>query len=151
MKIVTRKILSVALLILLSSLAGWAQCTEATKAQVDSLKASIPYPKYNIGDVLYIAFITNPKADSRHLLESDVDVYKVRIEDMRLINGFSGPDFEYGLYMNLQTGDPIEWEYQYVDASNMDPSYGDLSKYYPEDRFFTNPLTAKRQMLKRKK
>lgn len=39
------------------SLVCSAQTSNETKTSVDALKSSIPYPKYNIGDTLFIAFI----------------------------------------------------------------------------------------------
>ena len=68
------------LLVLSLPLSTYAQCNEKTKTMVEELKKSITYPKYNIGDTLYIAFINNVDADINSLSDKDIDVNRVVIE-----------------------------------------------------------------------
>ena len=53
------------------------QCNEKTKELVDSLKSSIPYPKFNIDDVLYIAFINDPNVSTDNITDEDIDVVSI--------------------------------------------------------------------------
>ena len=74
-----------------------AQCNQKTKEQVDSLKTSIPYPKFNIDDILYIAFINDPNVGTNNVTEKDINVKKVRIYNMRAYNSIEGPESSYVL------------------------------------------------------
>lgn len=124
-----------------------AQCNEKTKELIDSLKSSIPYPKFNIDDVLYIAFINDPNVDSNNVTEEDVDVTKVRIVNMRAYNSIEGPQFSYVL--SLIGAFPVKWQYQFIDTSIQSPKYGDYSDFYSEERFSKTVIEAKQTLIKR--
>lgn len=112
-------------------------------ANVNILKASIPYPKYNIGDTLFIAFINDPNVSTDAIRPSDVIVIKARIVEAMLCNTIGGPDFHFGVYLSSPVGDfPLKWRYQFVDTSIQNPKYRDFSAFQDEDRFFTNPEDA---------
>lgn len=114
---------------------GHADTTEETHNKVDAIKASISYPKYNVGDVLYVAFINDPKVGtSRHIPDHAINVLKVRIVDIQLVNTISLDDNnDFGLYIN--GGEP-EWRYLFVDCSILNPRVKDFHNcYIPESRF----------------
>lgn len=83
------------LIFIFSALYTNAQCNEKTKEQTDSLKTSIPYPKFNIGDILYIAFINDPDVGTNNITEEDIDIKKVRIVTMTAYNSIEGPQISY--------------------------------------------------------
>lgn len=124
-----------------------AQCNEETKKQLDSLKASIPYPKFNIDDVLYIAFINNPNVGTNNVTEKDIDVKKVRIYNMSAYNSIEGPESNYVL--SLRGTYPVEWQYQFIDTRIENPKYKDVSGFYSEDRFSTTAIGAKQILMKK--
>lgn len=124
-----------------------AQCNEDTKKQVDSLKTSIPYPKFNIDDVLYIAFINDPNVGTNNVTEKDIDVKKVRIYNMRAYNSIEGSESSYVL--SLIGAYPVEWEYQFIDTRIKAPKYKDVSDFYSEDRFSTTAIGAKQILMKK--
>lgn len=127
-----------------------SQCNATTKGKIEALKESIPYPRFNIGDIVYIAFIKDIRIDINNLRETDLIVEKVRIEDMALYNGLEVVDDElqYGLYMSrLMDSDHMEWSYRFLDTTIVDPKYGDMSGFYSEDRFAQTPSEAKRKLL----
>lgn len=129
---------------LLISNVGLCETSRETKEKVDNLKLSIQYPKYNIGDILYIAFLKNDNVGTNNFRDSDIIVKKVKIADMMLYNSIGGPEFQIGLYMeaNLQEF-PIKWKYQFVDTSIANPKYGDLSNFIDESSFCESPEEAK--------
>ena len=122
-----------------------AQCNEKTKELVDSLKSSIPYPKFNIGDVLFVAFINDPEVGINEAKEEDVDVMKVQIVNMRAYNDLAGPESSYVLSINGAF--PIKWQCQFIDTSIQSPKYRDLSGFYSEDRFFSTAIEAKQSLI----
>lgn len=124
-----------------------AQCNEKTKEQLDSLKSSIPYPKFNIDDVLYIAFINAPDVSTDNVTKEDINVMKVRIFDMRAYNSIGGSQFDNILSLNGTF--PVKWEYQFIDTSIKAPKYKDVSCFYPEDRFSTTVIGAEQTLMKR--
>lgn len=124
-----------------------AQCNEDTKKQVDSLKTSIPYPKFNIDDVLYIAFINDPNVGTNNVTEKDIDVKKVRIYNMSAYNSIEGSESSYVL--SLRGTYPVEWQYQFIDIRIENPKYKDVSGFYSEDRFSTTAMGAKQTLMKR--
>lgn len=124
-----------------------AQCNEETKKQLDSLKASIPYPKFNIDDVLYIAFINDPNVGTNNVTEKDIDVKKVRIYNMSAYNSIEGPESSYVL--SLSGTYPVEWQYQFIDTRIENPKYKDVSGFYSEDRFSTTAIGAKQILMKK--
>lgn len=124
-----------------------AQCNEKTKEQVDSLKTSIPYPKFNIDDILYIAFINDPNVGTNNVTEKDIDVKKVRIYNMRAYNSIEGPESSYVL--SLIGAYSIEWQYQYIDTRIKAPKYKDVSGFYSEDRFSTTAIGARQILMKK--
>lgn len=85
-----------------------------TKEQTDSLKTSIPYPKFNIGDILYIAFINDPDVGTNNITEEDIDIKKVRIVTMTAYNSIEGPQFSY--VFSLRGAFPVKWQYQFIDV-----------------------------------
>ena len=109
-----------------------AQCNKATKLKIDSLKAEIPYPKFNIGDTLYIAFITNPSIDIEGVTRNDIEVKKVRIFEMKLYNNI---DPNNHTFFGIEGCLPLEWKYQYFDTQIKSPKYKDRSDFYDENRF----------------
>jgi len=138
------------ILLLSSAFRVNAECNEETKKKVDMAKETIPYPKYNIGDVLYIAFINSPYISTNHVAEKDVEIKKVRIVDMRLQNTIGGPDLLYGVYLDSVDEDnsfPLEWVYQYVDNNIREPRNKDCSDFYEQDRFFDNINSAKKSLI----
>lgn len=124
-----------------------AQCNEETKKQLDSLKASIPYPKFNIDDVLYIAFINDPNVGTNNVTEKDIDVKKVRIYNMSAYNSIEGSESSYVL--SLRGTYPVEWQYQFIDTRIENPKYKDVSDFYSEDRFSTTAIGAKQILMKK--
>ena len=122
-----------------------AQCNEKTKEQVDSLKSLIPYPKFNIGDILYIAFINDPDNGTNNVTEKDIDVKKVRIYNMRAYNSIEGSELSYML--SLKGTFPVEWQYQFIDVRIKNPKYKDCSDFHDEDRFSTTPIGAKQTLM----
>jgi len=135
------------LIFVFSALYANAQCNEETKKQLDSLKASIPYPKFNIDDVLYIAFINDPNVGTNNVTEKDIDVKKVRIYNMIAYNSIEGSESSYVLSL---IGDyPVEWQYQFIDIRIENPKYKDVSGFYSEDRFSTTAMGAKQTIIKR--
>lgn len=123
-----------------------AQCNEKTKEQVDSLKASIPYPKYNIDDILYIAFINDPDVGTNNITDEDIDVKKVRIYNMRAYNSIEGSKSSYVL--SLIGAYPVEWQYQFIDIRIKAPKYKDVSDFYSEEQFSTTVIGAKQALMK---
>ncbi len=124
-----------------------AQCNEETKKQLDSLKASIPYPKFNIDDVLYIAFINDPNVGTNNVTEKDINVKKVRIYNMSAYNSIEGSESNYVL--SLIGTYPVEWQYQFIDTRIENPKYKDVSDFYSEDRFSTTAIGAKQILMKK--
>lgn len=125
------------------SLVCSAQTSNETKTSVDALKPSIPYPKYNIGDTLFIAFINDPEVAADAARSADVSVSKVRIVEMMLYNTFGGKDYHKGVFLNSPVEEfPLKWQYQFLDVSLQNPKYGDRSEFQDEDRFFSNPEDA---------
>lgn len=121
-----------------------AECTEDTKAKVDYIKSSIPYPKWNIGDIAYIAFINDPTVGTNNFTERDITVYRVEIVGMKLCNNIGGPDFADGLYLEGEIKEfPIEWKCQYLDTAITNPKYRDFSDFISEDQFQRTPEDAK--------
>lgn len=134
------------LIFVFSALYADAQCNEETKKQVDSLKASMPYPKFNVDDILYIAFINNPDVGTNNITEKDIDVKKVKIFDMRACNNIAGANSDYVL--SLRGTYPIEWQYQFIDIRIEKTKYKDVSGFHSEDRFSTTPTGAKQILMK---
>ncbi|WP_368107200.1 MULTISPECIES: hypothetical protein [Bacteroides] len=124
-----------------------AQCNEKTKEQLDSLKSSIPYPKFNIDDVLYIAFINDPNVGTINVTEKDINVKKVRIYNMSAYNSIEGSESSYVL--SLRGTYPVEWQYQFIDTQIENPKYKDVSDFYSEDRFSTTAIGAKQILMKK--
>ena len=132
------------------SLVCSAQTSKGTEERVNALKSAIPYPKHNIGDTLFIAFINDPDVAVGAVRPADVSVIKVRIVEMMLYNMFGGKDFRKGVYLDSPVGEfPLKWQYQFVDASLSNPKYGDGSEFYDENRFFTNPEAAAASLVNR--
>lgn len=124
-------------------LVGRAQTYKETRERVDALKSAIPYPKYNIGDTLFIAFINDPEIAVGAVRPTDVSVYKVRIVEMMLYNMFGGKDYRNGVYLDFPVEEfPLKWQYQFFDVSLPNPKYEDRSEFQDEDRFFPNPEDA---------
>lgn len=142
-----RKFFFILLMFALSALYADAQCNEETKNQLDSLKVSIPYPKFNIDDVLYIAFINDPNVGTNNVTEKDIDVKKVRIYNMSAYNSIEGSESSYVL--SLIGTYPIEWQYQFIDMRIENPKYKDVSGFYSEDRFSTTAIGAKQILMKK--
>ena len=124
-----------------------AQCNEKTKEQLDSLKSSIPYPKFNIDEVLYIAFINDPNVGTINVTEKDINVKKVRIYNMSAYNSIEGSESSYVL--SLRGTYPVEWQYQFIDTQIENPKYKDVSDFYSEDRFSTTAIGAKQILMKK--
>lgn len=128
-----------------------AATNQKTKSKVDELKSSIPYPEHNIGDILYIAFITDPDVALDYASEADLEVRKVRIVDMRLCNTFAMVNGEsyYGVFLSgvPVSENTLEWSYQYVDTRIRNPKVRDFSIFYSENRFGSTPLEAKKKLL----
>lgn len=110
-------------------------------SMADSIKTGviggtvIPAAKYKVGDIAYIAFIINPNASTSNLRDSDIKVKEVRIQSIRLSNGYSMPGFVEGLYLEDKIS-KMSISYQYVDSSIPDPKVRDCSKeFYSESRF----------------
>lgn len=121
----------------------FAQTSKETVSNVNMLKASIPYPKYNIGDTLYIAFVNDPNVSTDAIHPSDVVVIKARIVEIMLYNTIGGQDFHLGVYLSTPVERfPLKWQYQFVDTTIQNPKYRDFSVFQDEDRFFTNPEDA---------
>lgn len=140
------KELAISLFVLTTSIIGFAQTvpSEKTKARVDAFKAAIPYPKFNIGDTLYIAFINDPELAISCVRPQDVDVLKVRISNMMLYTSGFGYKFADGAFLedSLEEYPPV-WRYQFYDCIIPNPKYGDRSPFYPEEQFATSPEAAK--------
>ncbi len=124
-----------------------AQCNEKTKGQVDSLKTSIPYPRFNIDDILYIAFINDPDVGTNNVTEKDICVKKVQIYNMKACNSIEGPEFSDVL--SLIGTYPVKWQYQFIDTRIKAPKYKDISDFYSEDRFSTTAIGAKHILMKK--
>lgn len=123
---------------------SFAECNEDTKTKVDFIKSNIPYPKWSMGDVAYIAFIKDQKIGTNNFTDRDIVVYKVKIVGMKLYNSIGGPDFSDGLYLEENIKDfPITWKYQYLDTSIPNPKYRDFSDFINEDQFQKTPEDAK--------
>lgn len=125
----------------------YAQCNEETKKQLNSLKASIPYPKFNIDDILYIAFINDPNVGTNNVTEKDIDVKRVRIYNMSAYNSIEGS--ESSCVFSLRGTYPVEWQYQFIDTRIKAPKYKDVSDFYSEDRFSTTAIGAKQILMKK--
>lgn len=123
-----------------------AQCNEKTKEQLDSLKSSIPYPKFNIDDILYIAFINDPDVGTNNIADEDIDIKKVRVVNMKVYNSIEGPQFSQGL--SLKGAFPVEWQYQFIETRIKAPKYKDFSDFYSEDAFSTTAIGAKQVLMK---
>lgn len=129
--------------------AAYAECHEETKAKVDSLKAAIPYPKLNINDNAYIAFINDPNIGTNNFTDKDIIIIKVKIVDMMLFNSIGGPNYTEGLYLESSPSTfSVKWKYQYIDPSIKNPKYGDRSGFYSEERFQKTPNEAKIELKK---
>lgn len=122
-----------------------AQCNEKTKEQVDFLKVSIPYPKFNINDTLYIAFINCTEIGTNKIKEKDIEVAKVKIINMKICNDVEIP--ESNPIFCLGGTLPVEWKYQFIDARIKSPKIKDCSKFYSEDRFSTSIIGAKKAII----
>ena len=122
-----------------------AQCNDKTKEQVDSLKVSIPYPKFNINDTLYIAFINCPEIGTDKITEKDIEVVEVKIINMKLCNDVGIPDSNPILCLGGTL--PVEWQYQFIDTRIKSPKIKDCSKFYSEDRFSTSVIEAKKAII----
>lgn len=135
----------ICLVLFLIPLFANAQCNEKTKQKVDSLKASIPYPNFNIDDILYIAFINNPDVPTDKVTDLDIEVKKVLIVGMRLCNNIACPKFNNELSINGSL--PIEWEYQFIDTAIKTSKCKDFSDFYSENRF-SKTIAGAKQILK---
>lgn len=132
------------------SLVCSAQTSKETEERVNALKSAIPYPKHNIGDTLFIAFINDSDVAVGAVRPADVSVIKVRIVEMMLYNTFGGKDYHKGVFLNSPAEEfPFKWQYQFLDASLSNPKYGDRSEFQDEDRFFSNPEDAAASLLNR--
>lgn len=130
------------------SLVCSAQTYKDTRVRVDALKSAIPYPKYNIGDTLFISFINDPEVATDKVRATDVFVIKVRIFDMMLYNTIGGKNFQAGVFLGVPIEEfPLKWKYQFIDTSLPTPKYGDCSDFYDEDRFFTDPKDAANSLI----
>lgn len=124
---------------------GYCQCTDATKEKVENLKNAIPYPKYNIDDVVYIAFIKDPTKATNNFKDEDIVVRKVKIVDMMLYNSIGGPEYTDGLYLDSPLQEfPIKWKYQFIDTTISNPKYSDRSNFFDEESFCDTPIEAKK-------
>lgn len=125
------------------SLVCSAQTSKDTRTRVDALKSAIPYPKHNIGDTLFIAFINDPEVATDRVRPTDVSVIKVRIVEMMLYNTIGGNAYQNGVFLDVPAEDfPLKWQYQFLDTSLSNPKYGDRSDFIDEDCFFSNPKDA---------
>lgn len=108
-----------------------------SKAWVDKMKSSIPYPKYNIDDTAYIAFVRHSNVTGQNVKERDIEVFQVKIKDAMLTNGSCfGNSHPAVTIFNAYYEFPLEWHYQYVETSIWEPRVGDYSKeYFEEARF----------------
>lgn len=122
-----------------------AQCNEKTKVQVDSLKTSIPYPKFNIDDILYIAFINDPDVGTNNITDEDIDIKKVRVVNMKVYNSIEGS--QYSQVLSLKGAFPVEWQYQFIDVRIKNPKYKDRSDFHNESRFSTTFTGAKQALV----
>ena len=122
-----------------------AQCNDKTKEQVNQLKSSIPYPKFNINDTLYIAFINNKDIGINEVTGKDMEVKRVKIINMKIYNDLeiqnSNP------ILSLRGSLPAEWQYQFVDILIKSPKIKDCSTFYSEDRFSTSIIGAKEAII----
>lgn len=120
------------------SISVFAQCNEETKKKVEELKNSITYPEYNIGDILYIAFINDPEVSTENVQDKDIAVYKIKVVDMCVVNGLNCRDSNDrgGMYFSGESSE-IEWKYQYIDATIVKPKFGDYSKYFYSEKNFS--------------
>lgn len=129
--------------VLLTSI-SFAECNENTKAKVDYIKSTIPYPKWNMGDIAYIAFINDPSIGTDNFTDRDIMVLRVKIVGMKLYNSIGGTDFADGLYLEEDIEDfPLMWKYQYLDVAIPNPKYRDFSDFISEDQFQKTPKDAK--------
>ncbi len=147
------KKLALSLFVLSAALVSFAQTSvpsEMTKARVDAFKAAIPYPKFNIGDTLYIAFIRDPEVATSRVRSQDIDVMQVRISNMMLYTSGFGYKFADGAFLedSLEEYPPV-WRYQFYNCSIQNPKYGDRSPFYAEEQFATSPEIAKASLLER--
>lgn len=137
---------ALSLLVLSAAIVGFAQTSvlsKTTKARVDAFKAAIPYPKFNIGDTLYIAFIHDPEVATDRVRPQDVDVLQVRISNMMLYTSGFGYKFADGAFLEDSLDEyPPVWRYQFYDCSIQNPKYGDRSPFYAEEQFATSPEIA---------
>lgn len=122
-----------------------AQCNEETKKQVDQLKSSIPYPKFNINDTLYIAFINNQDIGINEVTEKNIEVKSVKIINMKIYNDLEIQNSNHILCLGGSL--PIEWQYQFVDIYIKSPKIKDCSDFYSESRFSTNIIEAKKALI----
>lgn len=128
---------AIIILSLLFPISVFGQCNEETKKKVDELKSSITYPKYNIGDILYIAFINDPEVSTDNVQDKDIAVYKIKVVDMCVVNGrnYRNSNDGGGMYFSGESSE-IEWKYQYIDATIVKPRFGDYSEdFHSENRF----------------
>lgn len=146
---------ALSLFVLSAAFVGFAQThvpSKLTKARVDSFKAAIPYPKFNVGDTLYIAFINNPEVATDHVRPQDVDVLKVRISNMMLYTSCFGYKFADGAFLEDSLDEyPPVWRYQFFDCAIPNPKYGDRSPFYAEEQFATTPEEARKSLERRLK
>ena len=131
------------LLCLMACFCPLAESPKETKSRVDALKTAIPYPKFNLGDTLYIVFINDPEVATDRVRTQDVDVLKVRIVNMSLVSSTYGYNYAEGLLLMDSLDEfPPRWKYQYLDTSLPNPKYGDRSDFYDEERFFRDASSA---------
>lgn len=145
------KKLALSLFVLSAALVGFAQTSvraNETKARVDAMKSAIPYPKFNLGDTLYIAFIKDPETATNRVRLQEVEVREVRVANMMLLSSAFGYKYAEGLYLEDSLDEfPPRWKYQFYDTSNPNPRYGDRSAFYDEDRFFSSPADAEASIM----
>lgn len=137
---------ALSLFVLSATLVGFAQTSvraKETKARVDAIKSAIPYPRFNLGDTLYIAFIKDPETATNRVRHQDVDVREIRVVNLMLVSSSFGYKYAEGLYLEDALDEfPPRWKYQFYDTSNPNPRYGDRSAFFDEDRFFSSPAEA---------
>ena len=146
------------LFIILSSLMSYCFCQDNNTdlhnkllhEKTDKLKSDIPYPKYDIGDTVYIAFIADPDIDSRYITEKDCLIKKVKIVGCVLTNGYI---VHFGDVFSLpgkySRDEKPTWSYQYLELSIKDPKARDFSEtLQKEDRFGKTAHEALSSLLK---